>query len=274
MSGPTQRGIATPEGIIGLFLGFLVLLAGFALAADLMKLGRRAALEAGRRMERDRALQRLVEETAGAGIGVCSGQPVPCTEESVELLAPAGFFIRADLDRDDPEEAAAPELLLGTAFVPTGNDEVVGYLVRPPRSGGTDLSLDADFISADRTTTPQGEISRRDGVVERVDLGRAQEGTIDPPATLYRVTFVHDARWFGSARFRVAEPFLDEVRYFHVEGRNAAGETVADCGGADDAASKSCRCGIRMLSVTIGLVGENSIRTLEIPLRHVREAGL
>ncbi len=252
------------DTLAGVALGMLAILVALSFARGTLRLGSAVSLESERVLGARWALDRLAREAARAGYGVCPGGEPDCPDEEIEFIGPGAVFVRGDLDGDDPALARDPEADLAGHFaaVPTGNGEVVGYLLRPG-SGRTDRVLfDADLDSTDRTTRADGTtIARRDGAVESIDAGPAAGGDEAPRGTLYRVSFTDDARWFGTGRFRVSEPLVDNAVQFRVDAFDAAGAPVGGCGGADDAASRACRARVRRLAVPLVLADDRGRQT-------------
>jgi hypothetical protein len=155
-----------------------------------------------------------------------------------------------------PEIGLTPALAGAFARTDTGNDEVVVFLRRG--RGLARATFEADLESAARATTAAGdEVAPRDGRVERIDAGPADLPGEGGRGTLYRVTFVNDARHLGTARFRVVEPLADDAIDFAVRAWDARGVPVAACGGGDDAAGRGCRARVRRLALelTVGRAG-------------------
>lgn len=245
-----DRGMATPEALVGVLVALFAVLSALALARGLVQLGSRTAVDAEGALERAWALDRIVREVSRTGLGVCPAGP--CADEAIELTAAAALVVRGDLDGDDRERAAdvEPWLSPSGAVVPTGNDEVTAYVLR----GGTDSDLvfEADLDSVDRITLPDGTLlARRDGVVEPISCGDASGSADVVRGTLYRVTFTLDARWAGTGRFRVVEPLAENVTRFAVEAFDAPGAALSPCGGADDAAARACRAAVRRVRITL-----------------------
>ena len=259
------RGTGSAEMIVGAAVSLGALLAGLALLSGLARLGAGAAEAAERDVGARWALGRMVREASRAGIGVCPGGEADCPDEAVELLETGVLAIRGDLDRDDPERAAAPESLLAGRFarVDTANDEVVVFAVRPAGVAPSATFM-ADMDGTARATLADGTpVARRDGVVEEIDAGPAALDGRAARGTLYRISFVDDARLFGTSRFRVAEPLLDGVEAFRVEAFDAEGRAVAPCGGADDAASRACRAAVRRIRLSLTVAADHAAaRTL------------
>ncbi len=273
-----QRGFGSPEAIVGAALAFVALLAALAAAQGLTRLGAVAAARSAGALGAGWALDRLAREAARAGHGVCPGGEPSCPDEAVEFLGAAAIALRGDLDGDDPAASAWPEpWLRGDGRARTGNDEVVVYLLRPPGRADGPLLFDADLDGPDRVTLPDGTLlARRDGAVASVDAGPASAGGETRGGTLYRVTFVHDARHAGSGRFRVAEPLLDDVTRFAVRAWDAAGAPVAACGGADDAAARACRAAVRRVEVRLEVrdeAGRTAGAVREVALALAPDAG-
>ncbi len=257
-AGPVARGFTSIEALVGVAVALSAIAATLVLVRGLQQLAVRAARDADRAAAAQWALDRIAREVARAGLGSCPGREPNCPDEPVELFESGWVGVRGDLDRDDPALAAEPERSLAGAFArtDTGNDEVVLFLRRG--RGLARPSFDADLESGGRATTAAGaEVAPRDGLVERVDAGPADRPGEGGRGTLYRVTFVNDARHIGTARFRVAEPLVDDALDFAVRAWDGRGAPLAPCGGRDDAAARACRGSIRRiaLELTVGRAG-------------------
>ena len=256
--GVVARGFTSAEALVGLAVALFAITTSLVLVRGLQQLAVRAARDADRAAAAQWALDRIAREIARAGLGACPGREPGCPDEPLELLDDGWIGVRADLDRDDPALAADPEGALAGVFArtDTGNDEVVVFLRRG--RGLARAAFDADLESSARATTTAGqEVAPRDGRVESIDAGPADLPGEGGSGTLYRVTFVNDARHIGTVRFRVAEPLVDDALDFAVRSWDARGVPLGPCGGRDDAASRACRAAARRvaLELTIGRTG-------------------
>jgi len=256
--GVVARGFTSAEALVGLAVALSAITTSLVLVRGLQQLAVRAARDADRAAAAQWALDRIAREIARAGLGACPGREPGCPDEPLELLDDGWIGVRADLDRDDPALAADPEGALAGVFArtDTGNDEVVVFLRRG--RGLARAAFDADLESSARATTTAGqEVAPRDGRVESIDAGPADLPGEGGSGTLYRVTFVNDARHIGTVRFRVAEPLVDDALDFAVRSWDARGVPLGPCGGRDDAASRACRAAARRvaLELTIGRAG-------------------
>ena len=256
--GVVARGFTSAEALVGLAVALSAITTSLVLVRGLQQLAVRAARDADRAAAAQWALDRIAREIARAGLGACPGREPGCPDEPLELLDDGWIGVRADLDRDDPALAADPEGALAGVFArtDTGNDEVVVFLRRG--RGLVRAAFDADLESSERATTTAGqEVAPRDGRVESIDAGPADLPGEGGSGTLYRVTFVNDARHIGTVRFRVAEPLVDDALDFAVRSWDARGVPLGPCGGRDDAASRACRAAARRvaLELTIGRTG-------------------
>ena len=255
---PVARGFTSVEALVGVAVALSAIAASLVLVRGLQQFAVRAARDADRAAAAQWALDRIAREVARAGLGACPGREPGCPDEPLELLDGGWIGVRADLDRDDPVLAADPEQALAGTFArtDTGNDEVVVFLRRG--RGLARAAFDADLESSERATTTAGqEVAPRDGRVESIDAGPADLPGEGGSGTLYRVTFVNDARHIGTVRFRVAEPLVDDALDFAVRSWDARGVPLGPCGGRDDAASRACRAAARRvaLELTIGRAG-------------------
>ncbi len=267
-TGAGERGTTLAGALVGLLSGSIALLAALALARGFLRLESCLAGGAGARLGGAAALSRVAEEIARAGAGVPPGG----VDEAIELLEDWAIGVRGDRDGDLPARALDPERWLDPAgaVVPVANDEVVVFLRRNAGGGGRHRArFRADLDSPDRVELPDGTLlARRDGLVDEIDAGPAAGDEDSSPGTLYRVTFVHDARRAGTGRFRVVEPLLDRVTGFRVTARDRRGRVVPPCGGEDTPSSRSCRA--RVARVRVELVvddgrGGGTTLALEVP---------
>lgn len=249
------RGFGGAETIVGMALSLGAVLAALTLTQGLTRLTTNVQDTEARRLSARWSLDQVVRAVQRAGLGVCPGHDPRCTDEAIEYFAPDCLVLRADLDRDDPAAARQPETLIGgrVGEVSVGNDEVIAFM-RRAASRNNAARFDADMDSTDRATMPDGTpVAVRDGLVESIDIGGSQP--IDDPrdGTLYRVSFVNDARTFGSGRFRVSEPLADAVSGLRFDAFDRGGNPVAACGGSDDSAGRACRASIYKLRMTVTL---------------------
>ncbi len=251
------RGFATPEALVGVLLALVAVIGALAAARGLLKVGAFAMAGAEQTLSATWALERMAHEIGRAGLGVRPGTESDCPDEALEYLDAGALAVRGDLDGDDPTAAFIPERWLTGRFplVPTGNDEVVVYLLRPSgREATRSITFEADLDSDQRTSLPDGTpVARRDGIVELIDAGPAAGGERIRGGTLYRVTFAIDARYAGTSRFRVTEPLLDDVVLFRVEGRDDNDARSPACGGLDDADARACRAAVRRVVLDLGV---------------------
>jgi hypothetical protein len=260
-----QRGAGAVEAVVGAAVGLLVVLAGLGLLRGMARLADRVVAADEQAAAAAWALDRVAAEIARAGIGVAPADEPPCPDEAVELLDTGALVVRGDLDADAPAERDDPESYLAGHFaaVPTANDEVVGFLRRAGSRGGRRRALfEADLDGPDRVVLADATlVARRDGRVETIDAGPWAEPD-GAAGTLYRVSFVHDARHAGTGRFRSVQPLVDQVLAFEITGLDSSGRPVGACGGSDDPASRSCRHSVVAIELALTFAARESRRTL------------
>jgi hypothetical protein len=241
------------EAVVGVGLAFAVILASLMLVRGTCRLGSQLTVGSDRSLAALWALERIAQDLQRAGVGVRDGG----VDERIELLLPGAVAMRADLDRDEIDESRDPEQTIGDAGEPvtTGNDEVIVFLRRRSEEDlGELIGFQADLDAPETVTLDDGTVvAKRDGVTERIEPGRAMSPENDSSATLYRVSFVHDADRFGTSRFRSAQPLLDRVASLRLRAFDAGGNEVAACGGEDDATARACRRSIRRLLLELRL---------------------
>jgi len=269
-----SAGFASTEALVGAALALAIVASALGLVRGMMRAVQDLTVETRDAHAARWVLDRIAREAERAGQGVDPGADPGCPDEAVELVTDSAIGLRGDLDADRPSSSRDPEAWLAGRFpiVPTGNDEVVLYLRRTKSGGGSGRALfEADLDAPDRVLLGDGTlVARRDGLVETVDAGPHAPVGYTGRGTLYRVTFVHDALKFGSGRFRVVQPLLDDVTGFEVRALDAMGIEIPPCGGLDDPAAVECRASIRRLSLTVRTAsGASATREVTLPVRRV-----
>lgn len=271
--GGRDRGFVSPETLVGLLLALGAMLMALTLARGCLVLAESVAGDATDAGGALWALDRIAAEVGRAGLGVPPAGAAGSPDEGVELLEAGAVGVRGDLDGDDRALAHDPEDQLAGVFpiVTTGNDEVVVFYRRAGSRGGSERAVfEADLDSSDRIELADGSLlARRDGLVESIDAGPFARVEDERAGTLYRVSFVHDARRAGSGRFRVTQPLLDRVRSFRVRAYDDSGAEVAPCGGGDGPSVRACRASVRRF--VLELVMADSGETFE---REISPRGL
>jgi len=202
------------------------------------------------------AFDRMIADLRLAGYNTNPDGDAARVDEQVEGAWDTAVTVRADYDFEDPTARVTPESSLpGTVYnvVPTGNDEIVTYVLAKPGPVGPDtltLHLDTD---RPRTRT-----------VKTVTIPNVALVQNDPPYTLYRVTLAdvngaYPSSPQASSAF-VFEPVADNIRSMQLQywpdggtmlGPNTPASAGDDIGG-DDAQSVN-RSKIRR--ITVNLVG-------------------
>lgn len=249
--------MTTAATIVGLAVGLGAVLSALTLTQGFVRLTTQSARREQRRREATWTLERIVRATLRAGLGVCPDRDPGCPDEPIELLTSGALAVRADFDRDDLLLASSPEAALVGRFrsVATGNDELLVFTRRPDSGpSGPALQFDADLDSTDRVTLADGTVvARRDGRTESIDIGPNLVAADRRSGSIYRTHFAHDATLFGTGRFRNAEPLCDNASELSFRAWDVAGVALPDCGGADDAASRSCRAAVARLAIDLVL---------------------
>ena len=202
------------------------------------------------------AFDRMIADLRLAGYNTNPDGDAARVDEQVEGAWDTAVTVRADYDFEDPTARVTPESSLpGTVYnvVPTGNDEIVTYVLAKPGPTGPDtltLQLDTD---RPRTRTTKTVTIPNVALVQN-----------DPPYTLYRVTLAdvngaYPSSPQASSAF-VFEPVADNIRSMQVQywpdsgamlGPNTPASGGDDIGGLD--AQSLNRSKIRR--ITVNLVG-------------------
>jgi len=199
------------------------------------------------------ALERIRSELRLAGLNIAPDGAADSPDEAIEAAFDTAVVFRGDLDGEDPAESAEPEALLAggaRGAVAVGNDEIVAFVLAKPDGSSPDVLR----FEADVKDVP------RDGVIESVEIPGIALVHDDPPYTLYRITLSNDPLAWGSGRFLVRAPLLDNVRSLSFRYRGARGmlndrfdpaTPSEDIGGADTPQARRARAAIRAIEVEI-----------------------
>jgi hypothetical protein len=202
------------------------------------------------------AFDRMIADLRLAGYNTNPDGDAARVDEQVEGAWDTAVTVRADFDFEDATARVTPESALpGTVYnvVPTGNDEIVTYVLAKPGPSGPDtLTLEVD-TDRPRTRT-----------VKTVTIPNVAVVQDDPPYTLYRVSLADVNGAYPSspqaASAFVFEPVADNIRSMQLQywpdsgamlGPNTPASDADDIGG-DDAQSLN-RSKIRR--ITVNLVG-------------------
>jgi prepilin-type N-terminal cleavage/methylation domain-containing protein len=245
-----QAGMSMIEVLVAL----TILVVAFVIALSLYDAARKSFKKGENATEQQQAVRiafdKLNADLRMAGYNYNPDGDMNRPDEQIEAAYDTAVTIRADFDAEDTDRNTTPETALATggAFttVSTGNDEIVTYVLAKPDGSSPDtLTFYADLNSP------------RNGAVQRVDIPHVALVQDNPPYTLYRVTLSNTD---GSP---VKTPLVENVRsmtfkYFDQNGVQTNGtfdltSAAEDIGGAETAATKAQRAGIRR--ITLSLVG-------------------
>jgi prepilin-type N-terminal cleavage/methylation domain-containing protein len=199
------------------------------------------------------AFDRMISDLRLAGFNTNPDGDSTRIDEQIEGAWDTAVTIRGDFDFEDPTASATPEAALpGTAYqvVPTGNDEIVTYvLAKSGPSGPATAALRAD-VDKPRTKT------LKDVTISNVALVHD-----NPPYTLYRVTLA-DVSTFPTtppnASAFTFEPVADNIRSMQFKYYDDGGvllnpatpaNAADDIGGGD--ANVLARSRIRRIEVSL-----------------------
>lgn len=243
-----QRGMTLMEVLVAMLIFTIV----FLVALGLYQVANRAYLRTDAATIQQQnvrfAMDRMAETIRDAGANYNTLGANNVTDEQVEGAWEAAVFVRGDFDnsRETPLESTT------FPIVTTGNDEIVGYVLRKPGGDANNpisLTMKMDLTPATGRdailtgTTPSGEETATVKVAAK-DL--ADE--TDPPYQLTRVTF--DAS--GNPQYEVVAEDVFRLSFNYLKGDGTA--AVSTFGGDD--AQRAQRASVRQ--VDVNLIGMSS----------------
>ncbi|HEX8172810.1 MAG TPA: prepilin-type N-terminal cleavage/methylation domain-containing protein, partial [Thermoanaerobaculia bacterium] len=238
----SERGMTLAETLVAVAIFAIVFIAALTLytAANRAYLATDSATiqQQNTRFAMDRMMETLRD--AGANYNTLGSASLP--DEQVEGAWQSAIFVRGDYDNHRERTAeGAPTTLEASDnvhdIVTTGNDEIVGYVLRKP-VGATDpntitLTIKADF-SAPRDATLSGTtIANEESKTVKV-AATDLPGQTSPPYQLVRVTF--DAS--GTAQYDVIAENVFRLSFTYYNSSNA---TITTPPGSDDGTSNADR---------------------------------
>jgi Tfp pilus assembly protein PilW len=187
---------------------------------------------------------------AGAGHNMLGSRKV--ADEQIEGAWESAVFIRGDFDGEREtglENATFP-------IVTTGNDEIVGYVLRKPNANPYTISIKADLTGTGRDAvfTSNASITNEETRTVSVAARTLAEQT-SPPYQLTRVTF--DAA--GNAQYAV---IADNVRTLQFGYYPATGTTAVAVGNSGADAERDERATIRKIQTKlVGMTDRPDLQT-------------
>jgi hypothetical protein len=192
------------------------------------------------------AMDRMAETVRDAGANYNTLGANNLADEQVEGAWEAALFVRGDYD-NLPEST-----LTSTTFpiVTTGNDEIVGYVLRKAGGDGNNpitLTMKID-TSVPRNATLTGTTLAGEETVTVHAAAAALADETDPPYQLTRVTFDSS----GNPQYEVVAEDVFRLSFAYLNGAGAA--AITTFGGAD--AQRDDRATVRQ--VDLNLIGMSS----------------
>jgi prepilin-type N-terminal cleavage/methylation domain-containing protein len=241
----SQKGMTLVETLVSVLIFSIVFLA----ALGLYQVANRAylATDAATIQQQNAryAMDRMSETLRDAGANYNATGKTNVADEQVEGAWESALFVRADFDN---QREAALETNPLIPIVTTGNDEIVGYVLRKPGANNINITIKADLVPATGRdaiksgTTITGEAASGNIQVAATTLA----GQTNPPYELTRVTF--DA--LGDPTYQVIAENVFRLSFKHM---NAAGTEVITAGTASGSADseRDERASIRKIGVSL-----------------------
>lgn len=253
-----ERGLSLAEVAVAAALGLISMLIALYLYQALHFVFKKGEMAADQQQAVRLGMEVMTRDLRLAGFNARPEGSRVRIDEPIEGAWGGAILVRADYDAVDPSGLASdPESFIPGVFntCSTGNDEVVGYVLRKPDgSGGSSITFDADVHSAVLKTSPlYGQVAERDNVAETVTIPAVAVTQSAPPYTLYKVSLSNAAADYGTAGFVRLVPVADNIWSMKLTYHDESGAVISAPGGADTTAAREARD--RISRVAIEIVG-------------------
>ena len=244
----SQRGMTMMEVLVAMLIFTVV----FLVALGLYQVANRAYLRTDAATIQQQnvrfAMDRMAETIRDAGANYNTLGANNVADEQIEGAWEAAVFVRGDFDnsRETPLESTT------FPIVTTGNDEIVGYILRKPGGDANNpitLTMKMDLTPStgrDATLTGTTLAGEETATVHAAAAALADE--TDPPYQLTRVTFDTS----GNPQYEVVAEDVFRLSFTYLTSAGAA--AITTFGGAD--AQRADRATVRQ--VDVNLVGMSS----------------
>lgn len=237
----SERGMTLIEALIAVFIFTVVFLTALALYQTANRAYLQTDAAAIQQQNVRFGMDRMLETLRDSGAGYNPTGTKKLADEQIEGAWESAVFVRGDFD-NSRENTPPANTLESTTFpiVTTGNDEIVGYVLRKSTgANNVTLTIRADF-AAPRVAIYTSQASIADETDKTVRVAATTVDTqTDPPYQLAKVTF--DAS--GTAQYEVIADniFRMKFEYYTETGNtaitNTSGATIADDTTRDERAS-------------------------------------
>jgi prepilin-type N-terminal cleavage/methylation domain-containing protein len=242
----SQRGMTMMEVLVAMLIFTVV----FLVALGLYQVANRAYLRTDAATIQQQnvrfAMDRMAETVRDAGANYNTLGVNNLADEQVEGAWEAALFVRGDYNN-------LPETTLTSTTFPivtTGNDEIVGYVLRKPGGDANNtisLTMKID-TSAPRNATLTGTTLAGEETVTVKAAAAALADETNPPYQLTRVTFDSS----GNPQYEVVAEDVFRLSFAYLNSANAA--AITTFGGADT--ERDQRATVRQ--VDLNLIGMSS----------------
>lgn len=238
-----QRGMTLIETLVAVVVFTVVFLAALGLyqAANRAYMTTDAATiqQQNARFALDRMVETLRD--AGANYNTTGNTSIP--DEQLEGAWESAVFVRADYDNQRETSLQTTS----RPYVTTGNDEIVGYVLRKPGMNSVTISVKTDLTpSTGRDANRSGSTITNEETVNIAVAANTLAGQTSPPYELTRVTF-------NTAGAPVYQVIAQNVFRLSFNYKDAGGAEIIDfdtaVGSAD--AERATRANVRRIGINL-----------------------
>ncbi|HEV2718575.1 MAG TPA: prepilin-type N-terminal cleavage/methylation domain-containing protein [Thermoanaerobaculia bacterium] len=238
-----ERGMTVIEALVAVLVFSVVFLAALGLyqAANKAYMATDAATIQQQNIRF--AMDRIGDSIRGSGADYNVAGLLSIPDEQIEGAWQAAIFMRGNYN--DARETALEST--SHPIVTTGNDEIVGYVLRKANGPNSQtLTITADFSSPRDASLTSGTITNEEtsGAVTVAATTLADE--TDPPYQLTKVTF--DAS--GNPKYEVIADNIFRMSFSYVDNTGAAMTTYGSADGTS-LADRAARASIRQVDVNL-----------------------
>ncbi|HVT44779.1 MAG TPA: prepilin-type N-terminal cleavage/methylation domain-containing protein [Thermoanaerobaculia bacterium] len=247
-----QAGLTLPEVMIALTIFLVVMIATYMIFERAQEAYKISEATSSQQQDVRLTFSKMVETVRAAGLNINPLGDRQLTDEWIEGAWESAIFVRGDFDRS--REAALEGTGAGEhSVITTGNDEIVGYVLRKTGVATTidvKLDLSAPRNQAFNSASPPAAINEETKSITVAATTVA--GQTSPPYDLYKITFDDDGNVVQE--LQATNIFQLELRYYDADGTRIT--TLP--GGVDGAsnAGRDSRKEIRSIEIILNGMSE------------------
>jgi len=250
----SERGMTLMEALIAVFIFTIVFLTALALYQSANRAYLQTDAAAIQQQNIRFGMDRMLETLRDAGAAYNTLGSSRLADEQIEGAWESAVFVRGNFDNKRENEVGnnlESSTTAGFSIVTTGNDEIVGYVLRKPGANTQNISVKLDLSRPrDAILTSQTNISNEETRTIQVAATTVAQQT-DPPYQLTKVTFDNT----GNVQYEVVADnvYAMKFEYFGAAGRTLASDAIitAASGSGSGDTERDERASVRRIRVKL-----------------------